>query len=433
MSTPLHVLIATDSFPPACGGSGWSTYELARGLRAGGHRVTVVQPRPGAPRGVCARDYEGFTVLEFGAPAPPLPYVRNYFKNERLHAALADFLEQLARRERPDLIHGQHVLTGLPAIEAARRTAVPSVCTVRDYWPVCYWSDLIHTSDPEGPLCPECSSGMMTECIRPRAGAAWPLALPMIPYMRGNLRRKREGLAAAGAIVAVSSTIAADLRARAPEISSTRLEVIPNPVDVTGLRARAGASAPPMTGPYALYLGKLAPNKGTSLLVPSVEQAELDWPLVIAGDGPERPEIQSAAQRSNRDVRMIGWVDQDAAVAWMAHASMLLFPSRGPESLSRILIEASVLGIPIAAMNTGGTGDIVIDGRTGLLSLTAAEFTRDIRRLRGDADLRQRLGGAARSHAAAHFDAGAVVARIEHLYRDLLNARDAGSASGPRA
>jgi colanic acid/amylovoran biosynthesis glycosyltransferase len=167
--------------------------------------------------------------------------------------------------------------------------------------------------------------------------------------------------------------------------------------------------------------------------VPSVEQAELDWPLVIAGDGPERPEIQSAAQRSNRDVRMIGWLDQEAAIAWMAHASMLLFPSRGPESLSRVLIETSALGIPIAAMHTGGTGDIVIDGRTGLLSLTAAEFTRDIRRLRSDADLRQRLGGAARGHAAAHFDAGAVVARIEHLYRDLLNTRGAGSASGPRA
>ncbi len=34
---------------------------------------------------------------------------------------------------------------------------------------------------------------MMTRCIRPRAGAAWPLALPMIPYMRANLARKRTG------------------------------------------------------------------------------------------------------------------------------------------------------------------------------------------------------------------------------------------------
>ena len=105
---------------------------------------------------------------------------------------------------------------------------------------------------------------MMTRCVRPHAGALWPAALPMIPYMRANLARKRRGLAGADAIVAVSSTIAADLRARAPEIADTRLEIIPNPVNVAKLRATAVATLPPMHTPYALYLGKLAPNKGTS-------------------------------------------------------------------------------------------------------------------------------------------------------------------------
>jgi glycosyltransferase involved in cell wall biosynthesis len=245
----VNVLLATDAFPPLCGGSGWSTYEFARGLRARGHGVTLVQPRPGAPRGVREREYDGLSVREFGAPAPPLPYVRNYFKNERLHAALADFLAGVIASEHIDIVHGQHVLTGLPAIAAAHRAGVPAVCTVRDYWPVCYWSDLIHTSAAEGPLCPGCSAGMMTQCVRPRAGALWPAALPMIPYMRRNLARKRTGLAAADAIVAVSSTIARDLRARAPEIAHTRMAIIPNPVDIDSLRARAARSAPPLAGP----------------------------------------------------------------------------------------------------------------------------------------------------------------------------------------
>ena len=82
---------------------------------------------------------------------------------------------------------------------------------------------------------------------------------------------------------------------------------------------------------------------------------------------------------------------------------MLIFPSRGPESLSRVLIEASALGVPIAAMNTGGTADIVIDDETGLLSETPEELADDVRRLRGDAELRARLGAAARLHAALTF------------------------------
>jgi glycogen(starch) synthase len=418
----MNVLLPTDAFPPVCGGSGWSSYELARGLRARGHAVTVVQPRPGTARGVREATYDDLRVLEFGATAPPVPYVRNFFKNEKLYADLGRYLEDVIAQERIDIVHGQHVMTCVPSVMAANRRKIPAVCTVRDYWPVCYWSDLIHTTDGLA-LCPRCSAGMMTRCVRPHAKGLWPAALPMIPYMRGNLRRKQRGVASAAAIVAVSSAIAADLRARSREIAAARVEVIPNPVDVQALRQTAAHTKPPVDGPYALYLGKLAPNKGTAGLVRIIEGAELDWPVLIAGDGPERDAIAGDAARSTRDIRMLGWVNQREAASLLGHASMLIFPSRGPESLSRVLIEASALGVAIAAMHTGGTGDIVIDERTGLLSSTPGELARDVKRLRADAELRARLGAAARQHAESRFDAPAVVARIEELYFDLMRNR----------
>ena len=144
----MNILLVTDAFPPVCGGSGWSTYELARGLRARGHTRAGRAAAAGHGGDRCARPrYDGFRVLEFGASAPPLPYVRNYFKNERLYrAAGATSSTTLIPRERIDIVHGQHVLTGLPSIDAgAPRAASRRSCTVRDYWPVCYWSDLIHT------------------------------------------------------------------------------------------------------------------------------------------------------------------------------------------------------------------------------------------------------------------------------------------------
>jgi glycogen(starch) synthase len=418
----MRIVLATDAFPPVCGGSGWSTYELAHGLRSRGHAITIVQPRPRTRRGVRETAYDGLRVLEFGAPAPPIPFVRNYFKNEKLYADLAGFLTGLIAREAVELVHGQHVMTSVPSVIAARRSSIPAVCTVRDYWPVCYWSDLIHTTEGLA-LCPGCSAAMMTRCVRPHASALWPAALPMIPYMRANLKRKQHGIAGADAIIAVSSTIADDLRARSPDIAAARIEIIPNAVNIAALRESATASAPPLAGPYALYLGKLAPNKGTGHLVRILERAGLDWPVVIAGDGPERDKIAASAALSDRDIRMVGWVDQRAAAAWTGHASILIFPSRGPESLSRVLIEASALGVPIAAMSTGGTPDIVLDEQTGLLSATPEELADDIRRLRGDAELRARLGAAARLHAEARFDAPAVVERVERLYIDLTKRR----------
>ena len=420
----MNVLLVTDAFPPVCGGSGWSTFELARGLRDRGHTVLVVQPRAGTAETLRPLAYDGFRVLEFGAAAPPLPYVRNYFKNERLHARLARFLTTLIPQERIDLVHGQHVMTCLPSIDAAQRAGIPAVCTIRDYWPVCYWSDLIHTRD-EASLCPGCSAAMMTRCIRPRAGSAWPLALPMIPYMRRNLARKRTGLARADAVIAVSTTIAADLAARAPELEAARIRIIPNPVNIPDLRARAAMLAPPIAGAYALYLGKLAPNKGTSHLVRVAELAALDWPLVIAGDGPDRDLIAAAAARSSRDIRMVGWLDQRAATAWLAHASLLIFTSRGPESLSRVLIEAGALGVPIAAMNTGGTPDIIAHEETGLLAETPEDLARAVRRLREDEPLRRRLGAAARLRMDERFDAAVIVGRVEQLYLELAGRRPA--------
>jgi rhamnosyl/mannosyltransferase len=145
--------------------------------------------------------------------------------------------------------------------------------------------------------------------------------------------------------------------------------------------------------------------------------------LLIAGGGPERDAVARDAAQSKRDIRMLGWVDQRDAAALLAHASMLIFPSRGPESLSRVLIEASALGVPIAAMHTGGTGDIIADEETGLLSSSPEELADDVRRLRGNPELRARLGAAARTRAERRFDAPAVVARIEALYLDLTESR----------
>jgi len=411
----MNILIATDAFPPVCGGSGWSTFELGRTLRSHGHDVLIVRPMPGAAAGVRETAYEGIPVREFGFRAPNIPYVRNYFKSEYLARVLGEYLWELLRARTFDLVHAQHVMTALPSIHAAKRTGTPVVITVRDYWPVCYWSDLIRTRDGLE-LCPACTTANMTVCIRPRAGGAWPLALPMIPYMRANLSEKRGSLARADAVIAVSRQMAADLSVRAPELKNTRIEVIPNPVNVAIVRASSGT--PPMEGPYGLYLGKLARNKGTDHLFDVLDLSGLDWPLVIAGDGPLRAAMERAA--GSRRVRFLGWLDQGESARWLAHASLLIFPSRGPESLSRVLIEASALGIAIAAMDTGGTRDIIDHGVTGLLSSTPEALAGDVRRLREDGELRRRLAEGARLKAEREFDASGVVARIERVYADLV-------------
>jgi hypothetical protein len=136
MSAPLTVLIATDAFPPVCGGSGWSTFELARGLVARGHHVEVVKAEAGERTGIVETTVEGLRVTEFRRRATDIPFIRNVQKNERFWTALERYLTSRLRGGRFDIVHGQHSMTTVPAINAGRATGVASVATVRDYWPV---------------------------------------------------------------------------------------------------------------------------------------------------------------------------------------------------------------------------------------------------------------------------------------------------------
>ncbi|MEO7192833.1 MAG: glycosyltransferase family 4 protein [Vicinamibacterales bacterium] len=424
MSAPLRILLVTDSFPPGCGGSGWSTWELAHGLGSRGHHVEVVKVSTSPTERVARGSYQGVSVETYGIHAPGIPFVRNLIKNEQLWRRLTEHLAMRLASDQFDIVHAQHVMTTVPAVRAGRAAGTPVVATVRDYWPVCYWSDLIY--DPGQPaLCPACSAGMMTKCIQPRAGLASLVAWPMIPYMRANLATKRRTLATADAVIAVSSTIARDLEARAPELAATPLYTIPNPVDMIALDHAYDQAPRPTAEPYLLYAGKIAVNKGVQYLLPAIVEAGLSLPLVVAGDGPLRGQLEAEARNLGVNLRVLGWRSREEVWGWMRHARLLAFPSYGPESLSRVLIEAAALGTPIAAMNTGGTPDIVHDRETGLLSATPQAFARDLAELAADERLRAVLGAAARADAHARFSATSVVERVEQVYRSLLVPRAA--------
>lgn len=424
MSAPLRILIVTDAFPPVCGGSGWSTWELARGLIGRGHHVEVVKAEPGTPAGVSERTYEGLRVTDFRRPAANIPVVRNFQKNERLWSALEQYLTRRLRSDRFDLIHGQHVMTAVPSIRAAAVVGIPSVATVRDYWPVCYWSDLIY--DPaSSALCPGCSTAMMMRCVRPRAGSAAVAAWTLIPYMKANLQTKRRTLGRASAVIVPSHALAGDLEQRAPELAETTVYTIPNPVDMTRLDEVHRNTAPPRADPYVLYAGKLATNKGVQFLVRAIADAGIPWPLIVAGDGPLRSALETEARACGVQMEVLGWIPRDEVLRWMRHASLLAFPSYGPESLSRVLIEAAALGVPIAAMDTGGTRDIIHPGVTGLLAADPSEWRRDLSRLYHDERLRASLGLQARADVHARFSSTSVVERVEQLYRSLLVPRAA--------
>lgn len=91
------------------------------------------------------------------------------------------------------------------------------------------------------------------------------------------------------------------------------------------------------------------------------------------------------------------------------------------EGLPNALLEAAAAGRAIVATDAGGSSEIVIDGETGLLVPVddRAKLTEALRRAVTDAALRDRLGSAARDHAARAFGMDRFVREFAELYEEL--------------
>jgi len=386
----VKIRLVSEVYPPRAGGAGWSVRALALGLRDAGHSVSVLTTSPGA------EDMDGLEIQRLAVTG-----------RKRLAVPRA-FAARLKGAD--GIIHAQHSLSALGALagNGGGRVAV----TVRDHWPVCFWSTRISRGSP----CPQCGLLPMTRCVSGHVPAPAPLSWGAIPYMRRDLAVKRAALRRAGATLAVSEAIAEELRAA----DVPRVEVIPNVVDADETRALSkGPASFDLPARFLLFVGKLEENKGARRLVPAVAAARTGLPLVVLGEGSLAHALKFDAASAGVELIVRGWAHREDVLRAMARATVLVFPSLWAEPLSRVLLEALALGAPLAAMDTGGTREILEHERSGLLVRDAAGLGEAVARLAGDDALRARLAEGARARAAA-FAPAALVPRYEAVYRRLL-------------
>ena len=92
------------------------------------------------------------------------------------------------------------------------------------------------------------------------------------------------------------------------------------------------------------------------------------------------------------------------------------------EGLPKSLIEADAIGRPIITSNSVGCKETVIDGENGFLiqPKDVDALTEKLDILLGDAELRQKMGKAARAYAEKHFDIKVVIERHLSIYNELV-------------
>ncbi|HEX5430596.1 MAG TPA: glycosyltransferase family 4 protein, partial [Bryobacteraceae bacterium] len=113
-------------------------------------------------------------------------------------------------------------------------------------------------------------------------------------------------------------------------------------------------------GGYALFVGRLAEEKGIHILAEAWHRLDR-VPLLVAGDGTLR------GIDWPKGVAILGPQTHRQVLTLMRGARLLIFPSIWYECAPLTIIEALACGLPVIASNLGSIPEFVADRRTGLL------------------------------------------------------------------
>lgn len=119
-------------------------------------------------------------------------------------------------------------------------------------------------------------------------------------------------------------------------------------------------------GDYALFVGRLAQEKGILTLLEAWERHDPGLRLVIVGDGPLAGAVAAAAGR-RPDIEWLGWRPRADVMPIVGDARVLVVPSVGYEAFGLVILEAMAQGTPAIASRQGPLTELIEEGRTGWL------------------------------------------------------------------
>ena len=262
----------------------------------------------------------------------------------------------LLQLEKPHVAHVHNTFMVIsPSIySACREAGVPVVQTLHNFRLFCPAAFYYR----EGKVCEECTDhsllrGITYGCYRESRGNTAVVAA-MLKFHR--LCRTWE----LGVNRFVALTQFARERFVAGGLPAEKVEVKPN-----FMHADPGAREG--VGEYALFVGRLSPEKGVSTILEAWSRLHTPIPLRIVGDGPLISELRDEAHRRKlASVEFAGRLPREQTVQAMKNARFLIFPSLWYENFPMTIVESFACATPVICSGLGAMAEIVSDRRLGL-------------------------------------------------------------------
>jgi len=249
---------------------------------------------------------------------------------------------------------------------------------------------------------------------------------------------ERTSIESADAVIAVSASMAADVRDVYPAVDPSRIAVIHNGIDPTEYQPDRRTEVLDRWGievgrPTVIWVGRVTAQKGIRHLLDMAALLPRRVQLVFLAGAADTPEIgaemsaRAAALGAERDE--VHWIEsmlpRPDVVQLLSHATVFVCPSVY-EPFGLINLEAMACGLPVVATAVGGIPEIVVEGVTGHLvpvpeaeeGLGSALAERVIAVLADEVRAKE-MGEAGRQRVLDHFTWQAIAARTAELYASL--------------
>ncbi len=344
------------------------------------------------------------------------PYIKSYARNDikvyelvnspnliwdfgsiryHIHNPDAEFyFEKIVKEFQPEVVHIQE-LESLSAgiIDICKKHSIPTVMTLRNYWPLCPQRDLIDFNDrvcmdyQDGFKCRECNVLPLTSRFR------WMLLAYLgikkvpqsltdmysfyenfmsryeeTPQLRYFIQRRKQFVERLNSIKLIA------LSTRVKEIyemfgvCSDNITVINSSSDAIGFIRREERKEPVDVIRFG-YMGGIQRNKGVHIILDAFHEISGSEKCVLNIHGDYRSEYGLSLVKKSRDPRVSFYGDYryENLNNVLETIDVGIIPSVWEETGPQVAFEMLHAGIPVIGSNIGGIPDFVVDGVNGFL------------------------------------------------------------------
>jgi glycosyltransferase involved in cell wall biosynthesis len=328
-----------------------------------------------------------------------------------------EFME-LLRREKPDVVHVHNTFVMIsPSIySACREAGVPVVQTLHNYRLLCPAGTFFR----DGKLCEECLHHSLIRSVEHScyhdSYSASAVVASMLAYHRARDTWRRE----------ISCFVALTQFARNKfmegGLPGEKIFVKPNFVSPDP-GARTGI------GDYALFAGRLSPEKGVGTILGAWKRLSVSVPLVIIGGGPDYENLKArAVSEGLTNVEFKGQLPREQTLAAINNARFVIISSEWYETFCMAIAESFACSTPVICSRMGVMQELVENNRTGIHfgPSDSEDLARKVEWGWTHPDEMHAMGIAARAEYVSKYTAEANYPKLMEIYRRAMQ-----SISGP--